>query len=85
MLTYPIAGGDDEVVLPGEEPEVAVFVLNAPVTSEVVITTEGIGCGGWVLTVTLLSAQISDRFSFHKLIYYYVSLGSNKGLSRNYN
>ena len=50
----PVARGDDEIVLPGEEPEVTVLILNAAVSSEVVITTEGIGRGCGILTVTLL-------------------------------
>ena len=60
----PVAGGDDQIVLPGEEPEVAVLVLNAAVSGQVVISTEGVGRGRGVLTVTLVSSEVRTGLVF---------------------
>ena len=63
----PVAGGDDQIVLPGEEPEVAVLVLNAPVSSQVVISTEGVGRGRGVFTVTLVSGDVRTGLVFRSI------------------
>ena len=60
----PVAGGDDQIVLPGEEPEVAVLVLNSAVSSQVVISTEGVGRGRGVFTVTLVSNEVRTGLVF---------------------
>ena len=56
----PVARGDDKVVLAGEEPEVSVLVLHAPVPGKVIISTERIGCGNRILTISLKMLSLSD-------------------------